>query len=92
MGILSWLLKTVVLDFLWEKGGQLLSWLFSFLKERSLRKEIEEENMGLAAEVQRIADEIKALQKAGLPVSEELKEKFREANRKLIRNSFTDAL
>lgn len=87
MNFFAWLIKTVVLDFLWEKGVSLVSWLIAFFKERGVRKKIEEDNRSQADIVRALADQIKALEKAGKEVPDELKEKFREANRKLIRES-----
>ena len=92
MGILSWLFKTVVLDFLWEKGVLVVTWIISFFRERSIRDVIANKNKAQAKKVRTAAEEIKLLLKEGKPVPPELKEKLREESRNLIRGSLIQRL
>ena len=58
--------------------------LMQWIREYQKRKEIVSENDKQAAIVEAIADEIKALLKAGQPVPQELYDKLEAESRKLI--------
>jgi hypothetical protein len=80
----AWLVKTVLIDFLWNKlvlgYGLLLRWIEEYKK----RGEIVKDNDQQAALVESIAAEIRKLIEAGLPVPKELSDRLKAESRKLI--------
>lgn len=89
---MQWLvavLAKVGIDWLYAK---VLVWgrlLIEYFKEKEKQQEIVREKEELAMTVEEISAQIKDLIKKGEPVPEELKEKLREAARKLINHSPT---
>lgn len=82
--IIQWFIKKFLAEFLWGKMLAGIEKLMQWILEYRKRKEIVSENDKQAAIVEAIADEIKALLKAGQPVPKELYDKLEAESRKLI--------
>lgn len=80
---MSWLVSAV-LNWLSGKVADLFARIVAYYEEQSARKEIEQKDLTQAEIVEKLSAEVIALQKAGQPIPEALKEKLREESRKLI--------
>ena len=80
---MNWIVGAV-LNFIWGKLIDGAARLYSWFKERTIRKKIVDENMSQAEKIEKLAEEIKKLIKEGKPVPAELEQKLADESRKLI--------